>query len=181
MRKRMLLLALLVVPVLALGLLGGLATANDGVSNQLRDVERATRQYRDVEVAKKAGYGELKDKDQIACIDLSGVGGMGIHYVNLGLVGDPKLDPNEPESLVYAPAHNGRLKLVAVEYIVDAATWDATHSGPPTLFGDVEFPKTPDGNRFGIPAFYALHAWIYRPNPLGVFNPWNPRVTCPPA
>ena len=181
MRKRMLLLALLVVPVLALGLLGGLATANDGVSNQLRDVERATRQYRDVEVAKNAGYAELKDKDQIACIDLSGVGGMGIHYVNLGLVVDPKLDPNEPESLVYAPAHNGRLKLVAVEYIVDAATWDSTHSGPPTLFGNVEFPKTPDGNRFGIPAFYALHAWIYRPNSLGVFNPWNPRVTCPPA
>ena len=180
MRKRTLLLALLVVPVLALGLLGGLATANDGVSNQLRDVERATRQFRDVEVAKNASYAELKDKDQIACIDLSGVGGMGVHYVNIGLIGDPALVPTQPESLVYAPAHDGRLKLVAVEYIVDAATWDATHASPPKLF-NVEFPKTPDGNRFGIPAFYALHAWIYRPNPLGTFNPWNPRVTCPPA
>ena len=51
MSKRALLFPLALVPVLLLGLLGGLATANDGVSNQLRDVERATRQFRDVEVA----------------------------------------------------------------------------------------------------------------------------------
>jgi hypothetical protein len=178
MRKRTLLVVVAAVPVLVLGLLAGLATANGGISDQLRDVERATRQYRDVTVAQAAGYGELKDADGIACIDLPGVGGMGVHYVNGALVGDTVLDPQQPESLVYAPARDGRLKLVAVEYIVFADAWDAEHADPPSLFG-AEFPLTPADNRFGIPAFYALHAWIYRPNPLGTFAPWNPRVTCP--
>jgi hypothetical protein len=177
MGKRTLLVAVALVPVLALGLLAGLATANGGVSQQLRDVERATRQFRDVNVAQAAGYAEFKDAEGIACIDLPGVGGMGIHYVNGALVGDTVLDPEAPESLVYAPARDGRLKLAAVEYIVFADAWDAEHADPPSLFG-VEFGLTPAGNRFGIPAFYALHAWIYRPNPTGTFNPWNPRVTC---
>jgi hypothetical protein len=55
--------------------------------------------------------------------------------------------------------------------------WDATHSSPPALFGQ-EFMVTPSPNRFGIPAFYALHAWIWKENPSGLFSPWNPRVSC---
>ena len=26
---------------------------------------------------------------------------------------------------------------------------------------------------------YALHAWIYKQNPSGLFNPMHPAVTCP--
>ena len=26
--------------------------------------------------------------------------------------------------------------------------------------------------------FYELHAWIWRPNPSGIFKDWNPSVTC---
>ena len=175
MLKRTLLALLAIVPLLALG---GLATANSGVSNQLRDVERATSQFRDVANAEAAGYAELLDAQGIACIALPGVGGMGIHYVNGALVGDTVLDPLTPEAMVYAPARDDRLKLVAVEYIVFAEPWDAEHADPPALFG-VEFDLTPADNRFALPPFYALHAWIYRPNPAGVFTPWNPRVTCP--
>jgi hypothetical protein len=37
---------------------------------------------------------------------------------------------------------------------------------------------TPDGNRFGLPAFYSLHAWVWKHNPAGTFAMWNPNVTC---
>ena len=38
---------------------------------------------------------------------------------------------------------------------------------------------TPGGNRFGLPAFYSLHAWIWKFNPSGTFAMWNPQVHCP--
>jgi hypothetical protein len=41
-----------------------------------------------------------------------------------------------------------------------------------------EAPSTPRPNRYGLPPFYALHAWIWQPNPSGKFEPWNPRVSC---
>ena len=33
-------------------------------------------------------------------------------------------------------------------------------------------------NRFGLPAFYSLHAWIWKHNPSGTFSMWNPNVSC---
>ena len=51
------------------------------------------------------------------------------------------------------------------------------HSNPPSLFGTT-FNLTPDGNRFGIPAFYSLHAWVWAPNTSGLLQPWHPRVHC---
>jgi len=42
-----------------------------------------------------------------------------------------------------------------------------------------DFALTPSPNRFGLPAFYSLHVWIWSPNPSGLFQPWNPRVHCP--
>jgi hypothetical protein len=106
---------------------------------------------------------------------------MGVHYVNGGLVGDAVLDPLRPEAVVYAQGGGGALKLAALEYIVFQDAWEAEHGAgaqPPSLFG-VQFDYTPEGNRYGIPAFYALHAWFFRGNPAGQFTPWNPRVTCP--
>jgi hypothetical protein len=34
------------------------------------------------------------------------------------------------------------------------------------------------GNRFGLPAYYSLYAWIWKHNPSGTFNLWNPTVKC---
>jgi hypothetical protein len=87
------------------------------------------------------------------------------------------LDPTQPEALVYAPNGAWKLKLAALEYIVFAGAWDAGHSGPPSLFGQ-DFGLTPSPNRFGIPAFYSLHAWVWEPNSSGLLQPWNPRVRC---
>ena len=33
-------------------------------------------------------------------------------------------------------------------------------------------------NRYGIPAYYALHVWAWKANPHGVFMDWNPQVSC---
>ena len=53
--------------------------------------------------AKADGYGLFVDAAGIACIAQPGLGTMGIHYVNGGLVGDTVLDPAKPEALVYEP------------------------------------------------------------------------------
>lgn len=56
--------------------------------------------------------------------------------------------------------------------------WDAQHTQPPVLFGR-EFHLVTAPNRYGVLAFYELHAWVWKHNPSGAFNDWNPRVTCP--
>src|SRR6185437_17051165 len=126
----------------------------------LGDVKKATKQFKRLRVAQKHGYAILKDAQGIACIDNPGVGVMGVHYVNGDLVGTTEVNPLKPEALVYEPQKNGRLNLVAVEYVTFKAQWDATHKAPPSLFGH-RFMLTPNGNRFGLPAFYSLHAWIW--------------------
>jgi hypothetical protein len=40
------------------------------------------------------------------------------------------------------------------------------------------FHFTPSPNRYGIPAFYALHVWAWKHNPHGMFVDWNPKVSC---
>jgi hypothetical protein len=87
------------------------------------------------------------------------------------------LDPTRPQALVYQRTSDGRLQLGAAEYVVFQAEWDATHSSPPSLFGE-DFMLMPADNRFGLPPFYQLHAWIWKANPSGIFNMWNPDVAC---
>ena len=70
-----------------------------------------------------------------------------------------------------------RLRLVAVEFIVDAATWLSHHATPPVLEGQTfQFVSSP--NRYALPAFFDLHVWAWRHNPNGPFVDWNTRVTC---
>ena len=167
----------LVVAVAGTSATAAATTSNDHVS--LDRVQHANAQYRDLEVAKAAGFGLLVDAQGIACIDMPGMGAMGIHYVKGDLVGDGAIDPLAPEAMVYEPDARGRNHLVAVEYVVFKDAWDANHASKPSLFGET-FMLTPDGNRFGLPAFYSLHVWIYKHNPSGMFSMWNPTVTCTP-
>jgi hypothetical protein len=142
--------------------------------------ERATAPFHNLALAKQAGYGLLKDKNGVACIamdDMPAMGAMGVHYAKPALVGDGAIDTSRPEALVYEPLAHGKLKLAAVEYVVLKADWLAHHSKAPALFGHT-FNFTPAGNRFGLPAYYSLHAWIWKHNPSGEFAMWNPTVTC---
>ena len=144
------------------------------------DAVHATAKFHDLAVARHAGYGLLKDKNGVACIAMDGMpqmGAMGLHYAKSALVADGTLEVSTPEALVYAPA-GAKPRLAAVEYLVLKSAWDAKHASPPSLFGH-PFNLTPAGNRFGLPAFYSLHAWIWKHNPVGKFAMWNPEVTCP--
>ncbi|MBZ5602282.1 MAG: hypothetical protein LAO79_08250 [Acidobacteriia bacterium] len=135
------------------------------------DVRSATLQFVDVNAAVAAGYGPF-----LGCVTGPDQGAMGIHYVNGLLVGDGEIDASRPEALIYEPTALG-LRLVGVEYIVDAATWMLQHTAPPVLDGQT-FQYVSAPNRFGLPAFFELHVWAWRDNPNGAFVDWNTRVTC---
>ena len=174
-RTRLLLAALVAGVAVAVPLAGLAAAGNDHSATAV--TKAATGRFHDLAAAERAGYALFPDAQGIRCIDNQPVGGMGVHYVNGSLVGDTVLDPERPEALVYAPNSDGQPKLAALEYIVFQRAWDAEHAKPPSLFGTT-FNLTPDGNRFGIPAFYSLHAWVWAPNSSGLLQPWNPRVHC---
>lgn len=180
MNRKSLVLTLALATTAATGVTSAAAHVRGGHGGAagLRAARAANEQYRAIDVALADGFAELRDVDGIACIDNPGVGGMGIHYVRGDRVADPAERATEPEVLVYAPRRNGRLRLVALEYVVLQADWDAQHAGPPRLFGRT-FELVPAGNRYGLPAFYELHAWLFKKNPRGVFDDWNPRVHCP--
>jgi hypothetical protein len=141
---------------------------------------QATRKFHSLATAKKAGYARFKDKNGIACIAMPPMGAMGVHYVNGNLVGTPAVLLRHPEALVYAPGH-GHLRLAALEYLVLKSAWDKVHgvNAPrPRLYGH-RFNITHAPNRYGLPTFYSLHAWIWKHNPAGMFAMWNPAVHCP--
>jgi hypothetical protein len=161
------------VALLALLVLAGQSIAIAAGQGELAAVRDATDQYHDLGVANDAGFGEF-----YVCTDEnSGLGAMGQHYVNLPDVLDSEIDALTPEALVYEPRPNGSLRLVGVEYVVFKAGWDASHGNPPQLFGR-NFTLVPAGNRYGLDPFYELHVWLWRPNPSGMFQDWNPSVTC---
>jgi len=171
MNKRAILAA--TITAVALGSGGAAALAGTDTSS-LAKAKTATAGFRNVERAVAAGYAELRDAKHIACIAMPGMGAMGINYVNGNLVKDAVLDPRRPEALVYEPSEYGK-QLVALEYIVFAKAWKS--SAAPHLFGR-RLDYTPAGNRFGLPAFWSLHAWIWKRNPAGTLAPWNPQVSC---
>jgi hypothetical protein len=146
-------------------------------ASSLDAARSATAKYRHLKRAKHDGYAILKDAKGIACIDQPGEGGMGVHFVNGDLVGDSKVKARTPEALVYDPSAGGKKRLVALEYVVFQEGWDKAHGKRPRLFGH-RFSLVKAGNRYGLPAFYELHAWIFKKNPSGKFYEWNPRVSC---
>jgi hypothetical protein len=141
-------------------------------------LRHATKSYKNLQRAENAGYELFTDAKGIACIDMPNMGGMGVHFVKSALVGDPSESIRHPEALVYRIDKAGKLRLAAVEYVVLAQAWHAKHPHTaPKLFGH-KFMFTTAGNRYGLPAYYSLHAWAWYHNPAGRFAPYNPRVTC---
>jgi hypothetical protein len=164
-------------------LLGGTiaAGATAGTRHDVRAARAATAQFKSVAAAKAAGYAKLKDAQGIACIAMPGMGGMGVHFAKGALVGDPAIHLRHPEAVVYRITASGHKKLAALEYVVLRKDWRKVHglNAPrPRLYGH-RFNFSPAGNRFGLPPYYSLHAWIWYDNPAGMFKMWNPRVHCP--
>lgn len=173
------------LPVLALILTVGPAMAGSAGQSNLSAARAATAAFHTLSAAQAAGYTvEVADLAGITCIEDPQMSGtMGVHYLNPGLA--PELfgptpgavEATTPEILVYEPGPNGQLQLVALEYLVLRASWDPYHAERPSLFGR-PFDLTLAGNRYGLPDFYSLHAWIWRPNPVDIFAAFNPAVSC---
>ncbi len=148
------------------------AFANDHDGEPVQDVRMATRRYRVADKAIDDGYVQF-----FGCVHEPLSGSMGIHFVNGGLVNDAAVDAEHPEALMYEVTGNGQLSLLGAEYVVFQEAWDAANDQPPSLFGQ-PFMLVPEGNRYGIPAFYELHVWAWKGNPAGAYADWNPTVLC---
>jgi hypothetical protein len=138
------------------------------VNRQLAGVRNVTAPYHDYDKGVDAGWSE----DVSGCVEIPGLGGMGYHYLNpFNAVGDvADFDVLQPQVLMYEPQKNGKKRLVGVEYIIFYADHPDTEA-PPVLFGQ-EFNPNP-----GL-GLWALHVWIWKDNPNGIFADWNPKVSC---
>lgn len=134
------------------------------INRQLAELRRLTAPYHNFDKAVAAGY----ELELTPCFYHSDLGGMGYHYGNPAYLNDT-INLLEPEVLVYEPKPNGDLRLVAIEYLIDEDSWQ--ESDPPSLLGQ-DFTYNEAGE------FFALHVWIWRNNPSGMFFDWNPKVTC---
>lgn len=178
------------VPALTLGVLAfGRATAqsthNHTASSKvqqltaaqgalLQAVRESTARFKEVSVAEAEGYSLL-----FGCVTGPDAGAMGLHYVNLALVGSGIVDATKPQIVIYEPQADGHLQLIGADFLVLADQWDKAHpgQGAPQLMGQLyHYFESP--NRFGLPPFYTLHVWAWKPNPNGAFVNWHPGVSC---
>lgn len=137
-------------------------------------VREATHQFKDVDAAFAAGYLPTE-----TCSELPGVGGMGYHFMNPVLAADARIDPTQPEVLLYKQDSKGRFRLIGVEWFqADADQNLTTDADRPTLFGH-PFDGPMAGHEEGMPVHFDLHAWVYATNPTGELSAWNPNITCP--
>ena len=96
-------------------------------------------------------------------------GPVGMVYVHPVRLADGKIDPANPDALIYAPGNEDGPTLVGVELAVPYTLW--TEPQPPK-FLDATFQRE---DEFGV---FGLHAWVWRDNPKGLFAESNPTVTC---
>ena len=134
-------------------------TLNEQAVQQIMAAQQATAKYHSVDAAEADLYHDI----------FLPIEHMGEHYWKDSLVFDGgAFDPAAPELLVYRDIGNGQRRLVAVEYAVPIA--DSPFGPPEGFSGDCDhwdvFADT----------FWTLHAWIWTPNPDGVFSEFNSRV-----
>jgi hypothetical protein len=143
--------------------LAGVAGAQNAKETLVDKVRGANSRFRDVSVAVAEGYAP------IPCASGIDGGAMGVHYVNPNYLKDAVPDVKRPQAVMYEPMPDGKMALVAVEYI--------TFKGPASLEGQLfNFNGAP--NRYGLDPFYELHVWAWKPNPRGAYADMNPEVSC---
>jgi len=146
----------------------------------------ATAKYHSVTVAKKTGYSILADSAGITCIAEPQMGAMGVHYVKGDLVknpsirhasGSPCLCPRSTWRATPGCAGIRRDQVRLGRQPTTCGSRARDIAAPPMLFGH-KFSFTDAPNRYGLPPFYSLHAWVWKGNPAGTFEMWNPSVHC---
>jgi hypothetical protein len=131
----------------------------------LATLQGVTARYHNLDAAIADGFFLLHP-----CEERPGEGPVGVVYVHLGrLLDGGVINPELPEALIYEPSRNGRPKLVGVEFAIHYGDW--TGQEPPQYLGANFQPE----DEFGV---WALHVWVWRSNPEGLFAESNPRVSC---
>jgi hypothetical protein len=158
------------------------ATGNAGLQAELAQVRRATAKYHRLEEALAAGYelGWVNGSEVriitgcISNLANPAAGAMGYHYFHPQLMADNAVEALEPEALVYESTPSGGRKLVAVEWVVRGpATNPPGPSEAPSVLGMPMHILNP------AVGFWLRHAWVWKKNPAGMLEDWNPEVTCP--
>jgi hypothetical protein len=133
------------------------------VLRAIATLQLATVRYHDLNAALRDGFVLLHP-----CEERPGEGPVGAVYVHMDRLLDGRIDPRLPDALVYEPGE-ARARLVAVEFALPYDLW--TRDRPPQFLGQ-DFQRE---DEFGV---WALHVWVWRHNPEGLFAEANPRVTC---
>lgn len=175
-----------------------LSEANYADEPTLDEIKKAAEKYRDVSVALTEGY--IADPMNI-CETAEAMGrpaedgAMGIHYFRPDLLQITGTEPRvngigthtdflQPAVLIYEPQADDTMELIAVENLVFTKAWyEAGHDAPPSFHGIpfdhmVNDPDSEIDEAHMFEEHFDRHVWVFRENPLGVFEPFNPNVTC---
>ena len=100
---------------------------------------------------------------------------MGYHYFNAELMADNAVDALEPEVLVYeqTPTASSSSSPSSGSSGAPQSNPPGVSAAPSVLGMEMHILVPPPG-----PAFYLMHAWVWKDNPAGMFADWNPDVTC---
>ncbi|MGB7210488.1 MAG: hypothetical protein WBD27_17675 [Pyrinomonadaceae bacterium] len=195
--KRIMKSSIISTLIIAIGILAGTkslvnAQGDSELNQELAQVRRATAKYHDINVAIADGFVPIDG----TCVDTAN-GTHGIGYVNVPRFISPEVDPLEPEILNYIPTGDGNLRLINVVYTNRVLFRDTRPPGTPGYrlgIFPLQLPVIPPhfeevsgsfalfGQQpvrlFGGPWIYLLSAWVWSPNPNGMFAGANPRLSC---
>ena len=158
-----------VLAVMLLCLSASFVSAQDTTATFLERARSATAKYQDQSTAILEGYRRI-GRDFPA---------MGEHWIRLDLLFDGRIDAEHPEVLTYVQVE-GKAKLTGIAYAVPLlpgesppdlpAPKDAWHDHYRTIEDETirplhHLPATASS----VPRIAMLHAWIWAPNPDGVF------------
>jgi hypothetical protein len=168
--RRTVVKAAVIVAIASLGAVVAVPATGATRQDELAGVRQATARFHHVDAAIAAGYelGWVNGSGVriiTSCVSHPTAGAMGYHYFHPDLMRNHAVHSLSPEVLVYAPDSDGELRLAAVEYVVLGPG-----SNPPN-------PVTEAPEVLGHPmhvlnpavGFYLHHAWIWKPNPSGMY------------
>ena len=167
-------------------------------SEDLDVIRAATEKYKDVNVALAEGF--IPDPSgQCVSAAAEGLpaewGAMGIHYINPERLqitaGEPRVNGNsthtdftKPSILLYEPQKDGSLELMGIENLVWIEAWKAAGNTSLPMFKGRKWDMMADDaategdEAHGFMPHYDQHVWLYRENPGGMLNPFNPAASC---
>ena len=150
------------------------------LEDELAQVRRVTARFHDLEAAVAAGYelGWVNGSGVriiTGCVAHPTAGAMGYHYFNDELMDDLAVDVLEPE--VPGLRAGGEREARARRRGVGRPRPELQ----PARSVRAAEPCSGCTMHILVPAvgFYIMHAWVWKHNPAGMFEDWNPEVTCP--